>query len=564
MKFEVAYGKLCVLLFMAAASVYWTTLGGEFVLDDLTQIVQNPDVHTLHGTGRSLMLPTYPGDLYRPFTTLSYGLTYSLFGPNPFWFHLTNVLLHATNVVLIFLLLLRCFAAPLAAWTALLFAVLPIHSEAVANICGRTELLSSFFGLCFLNLLPPRGESIISPVFRVLLLSVLIFLSISSKESAVVFPALTLLLLWKEGAVQRGLPTVVGAGLLGIFPYLLLRIGVLGHLVVPNVTEFVDNPLLALTWYDRMMASTLLLGKYLYLSFFPWPLSADYSYASLDLLLRASPLEAVAHGVVVLGLLMLAVHVGKEKETRFFARWFFVAFLITANFFFPIGTIFGERLTYLPSVAVCGILALFVTRSCPLKAQELIFTVLALLYSAVALTHNEVWRSNESLARYQRQVAPLSVKSLTNYAVMLRNKGQFDEALRQVDLAQAIMPNYDQVPFIRATIFSKKGDLEAAHAALTKTLGINPNHIEALRMLGAFYLNTGDMFAAERSLRHILAIEPQNFAGKIGMFAVELKNGRVPQAARLYAELAAIDPEDSELRRLSKTLKAMEEEIRRR
>ncbi|MFQ3639471.1 MAG: hypothetical protein SNJ62_05615, partial [Chloracidobacterium sp.] len=143
--------SLALVLAGIAVLVYANTLGHDFAYDDWLVIVDNPGVRL--ADWRALWLRGYWGHVtggggnYRPLTVTTFAVEYWLWGARPAGYHLTNVLLHAANVMWLFALLRR-YRVPVgvAALAALIFAVHPVHTEAVANVAGRSELLGMVFG----------------------------------------------------------------------------------------------------------------------------------------------------------------------------------------------------------------------------------------------------------------------------------------------------------------------------------------------------------------------------------------------------------------------------------
>ena len=155
---------------LSAVSVYVNSLGGKFVWDDRKLILDDRAIKSWRELPQIFSHDFFerneddlPYGYYRPLTTVSYLADYTLWGLRPFGYHLTNVGLHALCTILVALILLRLRWPPMAtAVAALLFAIHPIHTENVAWIAGRTDLLAFFF--CALTLLfalsaEPRCES---------------------------------------------------------------------------------------------------------------------------------------------------------------------------------------------------------------------------------------------------------------------------------------------------------------------------------------------------------------------------------------------------------------------
>ena len=142
------------LVAILAIAAYAGTLGHGFALDDGPEVVDNAHVRSLAGVATVFTTSSWAGagdasvPMYRPLTTLSYTVNYALGGLDPFGFHLANVLLHAAVCVLVLLLGLRVgLGLPAASVAAALFAVMPVHVEAVANVAGRKDLLVAVFSI---------------------------------------------------------------------------------------------------------------------------------------------------------------------------------------------------------------------------------------------------------------------------------------------------------------------------------------------------------------------------------------------------------------------------------
>ncbi|TPW17836.1 MAG: hypothetical protein FD129_214, partial [bacterium] len=136
-----------LLVGFTAFLVYVTTLGNGFAYDDGVIIEESPLVTEPARMGEVFTTPYWGskagGGLYRPVATLSYALNHRVHGLKPFGYHLVNVLLHAAVSVLLTLLALQYLPLAAAGLAGLIFAVHPIHTEAVANVVGRAELLSA-------------------------------------------------------------------------------------------------------------------------------------------------------------------------------------------------------------------------------------------------------------------------------------------------------------------------------------------------------------------------------------------------------------------------------------
>ena len=416
------------MLVAACILAYANGLGGGFTYDDKAIVRDNPRIRA-PGDVSQIFATSYfggprgSGTAYRPVLLLSYAVQWWIHGKQAAAFHAANVLLHAGATLLLASLFLR-IAIPRAAALAgaLLFAVLPIHVEAVTSLVGRGEVLSAVFALLYLHLalrhyrplapfgpaasdapvapchpeersdegsappLPNRSRSFASlrmtegrPLSRllVLLAAVLCYaLAVLTKESGSSAPALAFLLfvfveegrlprrLWR--ALVRGLPVLFGSAvaLAGVF---LLRRWVLGgFLTAPGTGIFeVENALYPVDALSRILNACVILFRYVGRTFFPLHLSADESAWSIEVL-PASSVLAIGAALLLAGIAAAALRRLASRSPLALGFLFFCAALLpVANLLFPIGTIFAERLAYLPSAGLCLAAGALIAGSAP-------------------------------------------------------------------------------------------------------------------------------------------------------------------------------------------------------
>ncbi|HET9985990.1 MAG TPA: tetratricopeptide repeat protein [Longimicrobiales bacterium] len=344
----------------AALLVYANSLANRFAYDDLSIIKTNARVHDLRALGDILLTPYWPFfgrqfGLYRPLAILAYAVQWALGGGAPWVFHVGNVLEHAAVCVLVYLFLERLTSWRAALAGALVFAVHPVHTEAVANVVGQAELLGALGILAGALLYVSRPDLELTPRRR-WAIAAAFALAVGTKESTIVFPALLPVLDLAQGrlALRRGelaryaralAPTALVLGVIG-GGYILLRVAVLGTLTASDA-----NPSLRFLQEHHVLMGLRVWPEYLRLLLFPSDLSADYSPA---VILPVTAMDAETW----LGLALLVITVGCALLVRRHpgiglpAAWFLVTILIVSNLFFPIGVVLAERTLYLPSIAL--------------------------------------------------------------------------------------------------------------------------------------------------------------------------------------------------------------------
>ncbi|MBX6362735.1 MAG: hypothetical protein IRZ00_02605 [Gemmatimonadetes bacterium] len=402
--------RLCAAGVAAAAlAVYANSLANGFAYDDLAIIKTNTRVHDLRALGDILLTPYWPiygqeFGLYRPLAILAYAVQWALGGGAPWIFHLGNVLEHAAVCVLAYLFLERLTDWRAALAGALVFAVHPVHTEAVANVVGQAELLGALGILTGALLYVSRPELALAPGRR-WAIAAAYALAVGTKESTIVFPALLPLLdlAQRRTALRRDelaryarvlAPTALVLAVIG-GGYVVLRLAILGTLTASDA-----NPSLRFLHDHHVLMGLRVWPEYLRLLLFPRDLSADYSPA---VILPVTSMNAETWLGLALLLLTVAcaLLVRRRPGIGLPAAWFLVTILIVSNLFFPIGVVLAERTLYVPSIAVALGVA-YAWRALPAAAprRALAWGGLALvlaLGAARTFVRNPDWKSTRQM-----------------------------------------------------------------------------------------------------------------------------------------------------------------------
>ena len=304
--------------------------------------------------------------LYRPLTTLSYLFNHAILGNGdaPAGYHAVNLVLHAANIALVYLLGWLVLAEFWPAFAmAALWAVHPVLTESVTNVVGRADLLAAFGVLagllCYARSVASVGRRAILWQVGVLAASAI---AMFSKESGIVIVAAIFLydIAWLRQAPLRARIAGYLAAVVPIVVFLAVRAQILKDTPL-EVVAFTDNPLVGADFWTARLTAVKVLGKYLWLLFWPARLSCDYSFNQIPLfswnLGRWEDWQALIALAVYTAAAALAVYSYRRSRPVFFLiGFFFAAMAPTANLFLLIGTIMAERLLYLPSVAFAGCL----------------------------------------------------------------------------------------------------------------------------------------------------------------------------------------------------------------
>jgi XRE family aerobic/anaerobic benzoate catabolism transcriptional regulator len=352
------------LVAAAAFAVYLNSLGGALFYDDVMAVLKNPLVHDCD-VAWNLSRPSWNGGirdkLWRPTATLTFAMNHALHGLAPFGYHLANVVLHAAVSVLVLSVLAAVPVAPrTAVAAALLFAVHPIHTEAVASVVGRAELLAAGGFLlawwCCIAAMPPpgrRGWAWTAP--RRSPTSSRCAARRSRWRSRPCWLADLLRQESRWSAFVRRAPSPCRPQAVTV-----------GFVVLPEhhrdgqvtpTADLLDNPLVALL-VSRLLTAVAVIGLYAYRLAFPLRLSADYSFDQVPAV--TTPFDGGFLGGVAVLLVGIALGWWTWRRAPAVALGLAalgLTFTVVSNLFFLIGTIMGERLVYLPSAGFCLALA---------------------------------------------------------------------------------------------------------------------------------------------------------------------------------------------------------------
>lgn len=386
---------LIALILLAALLAYANTFSSDLTLETRTMLQGDPRLQDLDHLddilGKNYGYPLVTNDgLYRPLTTLSFLLNYTILGNgiNPVGYHTLNWMLHALNSILVFYLVTVVFRSTCAGFAAaVLFACQPANTETVTCMLGRPDLLMTT--LVLVGLFAHLGELACADraalKWLLRLTSWLVFfLALLAKESAVVLLPLMVLFDWLfDWRRYSGQPArdfwenclrKFRSNYLWMFviwcAYLAMRTVVLLRLE-PKLVNFVDNPLAVSNVFDRLLTACVLTAKATYLLIFPQWLSVDYSFSQIvpvdTVFRRVEDWLGVLALVGIMGIIYAAWRF--HRHLRALVFWVGLFLLTIASNLSVLGvgnSIFSERWLYLPAVSMCalvGVVIHLVTRS---------------------------------------------------------------------------------------------------------------------------------------------------------------------------------------------------------
>ena len=435
-----------------------------FVFDDLPIIVDNETLH-LHSLRQFVHIfasgywPDRRGlGLYRPVSQTLWALVWTLGGgAHPALYHAVGLTLGLAVVLLLYRFLLTVQTPPRTAFIAgLLFALFSIHIEATTSVVGSAELLGAALGLGAL-IFYYRDQPI--PALALFALAIL------SKESAAAFAALPLVFPRKDWRSRRSLLAGAGAAI-------MIGAALVAHHIVAqgSQTPAIDNPMGLVGAGPRIFTALWVQCLYLFKTVLPITLSADYSYKQIRLVMSLGDWRAWA-GLALIG--SAALLAWRRREFRAPVLAYAILFSATANVLFPIGTIMGERLAYVPSLGTALLLAILLARS---RYWKTVLVVVALAFGARTIVRNLDWLNPDRFYTKLVETSPNSAKSYYFYGILRAARGDDEGAIQAYDRAIAIFPAYSEAFHNRGNALARLGRRAEAMASYRQCLRFDPGH----------------------------------------------------------------------------------------
>jgi hypothetical protein len=435
--------RLYLAVAAVAAVVYLGALGNRWALDDNPIVLFNPLLHAPGAVWRAFLTSYWPphvgGGLYRPLTIASYAVDWWV--GHVAWFHAVNVAWHVAASVAVAALARRWSGDRAALVSGVLFAVHPVHVEAVANIVGRAELMAGLFAV--LAVYAALGRDRLGWSAAALVCGLL------SKENAVVVPGL-IVWGWVVGLARPSRRRVIQYGaswvVLGAV-YFVVREAVLRDtsLIYNLAPVFIGASPGAVRL--TAVAAFADIGRLLV---FPLTLRVDYSPAERTLV--TSPLDPrFAVGVVWFAiwaaLLVLAWRRGRRVEA-FGLGWIGLALLPVANLMFPVGVLVAERTLYLPSVGLVVAVGAWLGERAPQRVRVAV-AGLVLAGGIRTALRVPVWRDVNTVVMSELEDSPRSYDGPAKMVVLFLNARQPAKALEAFQHATSI---YDRtLPWLYVT-----------------------------------------------------------------------------------------------------------------
>lgn len=475
---------------LLSLAIYAVTLGGvSNIYDDQFLVLLDPRVQHPNQWVQFWTKDTFNGgldNLYRPLASQSLGLQWWLQGGDKPWaFHLVNVLLFAGAAAAV-----AEFGRRLAGWRVgliggLLFAVHPVHVEAVAAIVGRNELLCALgvLGALIVFIRPLLSTRRVLGIFSLFLLALL------SKEPGLLLPLLLIALLIArppaDQSEQRPLRLLTLLLVWSLGMYIFLREKYLKFEWDRSFLNWGIQPLVRAHGWDRWLIPVALIGRYLRLLVAPTHLSIDYGVAVIGYTIdRTDPYLWLGFAAILAWL--AAVYFCWRYRQRA-ALFCLLAMAITysmASNIVIVGTIFGERLMFLPSAFFVILVAMLLARlGSGLRTTTVAFILI--LACVRTFTYASQWNDRDRFYAYSYQQQPRSVRIALLLADVDRQEKKLDDARQIMRDSREMLPDYWETQMYSGHIEEDAGNWQAAVDFYTRTFHLLPTQKTAELMSDA-------------------------------------------------------------------------------
>ncbi len=495
-----------LIIFLLPFALYISTLGFEYVLDDKIVIVDNQytkkgfagikEIFTTEsfqgyfGEQKNLL----EGGRYRPLSIATFAVEYQLFGLNSKIGHLINILFYALTGILLFRVLTLLIPALKDSrwWMAfpfvatLLFILHPIHTEVVANVKGRDEILSLLGALGALYFSIQYLKK--SNTFLLVFAAISFMLGLLAKESALTWIAVIPLSgYFFTKAKFKQLVTVTAPLILVGILYIAIRTNIIGFLLSTGkeVTDIMNNPFYGLGFGEKFATIFYTLGMYIKLLIFPHPLTHDYYPFQVPILnwVDFRPVLSLLFHLSLLGIALKGLK--SKKIISYSILFYFITLSIVSNIPFTVGATMNERFVYAPSLAICLIFAYFISRKLPdyfnKKQKDFnilsagLLAILVIGYSAKTILRAEDWKNAITLNAAAVKYSPNSARANCFMGVALFEKYKIepntetkyallDEATHYIERSIEIYPSYGSAMTMHAGVaaenYKRDGDLD--------------------------------------------------------------------------------------------------------
>lgn len=578
---------LAGILLLAGLIIYLPSIQYGFVFDDAAVIEKNEFVKQgIAGIPKILSSFYWQGytnindGIYRPVSLVMFAIEWQLIPQQPAIHHTMNIFFYLLSIVFLFQLL-RHFMPTIPIWipfsVALIFTIHPIHTEVVANIKSRDEIMCFFFFLLSIRYYVVKENKLLGLLFFALCLL--------SKESGFLFVPIIVFLGSSKSrfSLANLLKQHFVLALICVL-WLVLHEYVIQSSVYPKKTyTYSDNSILSCADFSSRIATSItILSKYILNCLRPLNLSYDYSFNQIPCVTLISIQFAFA-ATVVLSMIALGIYYRKKvPKISFGIAFFFLTLLLSSNLLFTIGTTMADRLLFTP---VLGCIIAIVCTIVRIKKQVItmsLLLVISILCFSLSLQRVGIWQSNQVLFSTDVKNVPNSAKAnfnaatikledtsnnsqedkqfiierlekaleidalhkgaMVNLSAALQQNGNFDKAIATSKKAISSFPNLKELNETIALSFFKKENYDSAIYYFQKCFDSDISKAENFNYCGVAWFNKKQYDSAIVVFEKGLVQSPNHIEMLLNLGSSFAINKKYAKAIETFEKVHALNP----------------------
>jgi tetratricopeptide (TPR) repeat protein len=558
-----------IAIFFISVAVYLNALFNDFTYDDYPQILDNPWIRDFRYLPRIFSSNAWGfysqfavTNYYRPLMYVLYSVSYHLFGLAPWGYHLTNVLFHAGNSIMVFVIAskLACTAELSSSFAAgegrrrivsgpviaaLFFAAHPVHTEAVTWAAGLPDLSFTFFYLLsFYYHLRSREADAGCKRFCVLSAG-MFFLAALCKETALTLPLIILIydfaFAGKRVAGNRKIAAYVLYVAVAAL-YLLIRVNALGGFAPMERHA-------GLTTYQNIINVFPLIVLYLGKLFLPFNLNAFHVLHPVSSIMEQ---RAFIPLIIVVIVAFIAVVTWGRNRLAFFCIALIMVPLIPVLYIPVLGdNSFAERYLYLPSVGFTILISMLLLWSGKKLGTGMVLVtaiIILVLFSAATFSRNRVWENNFTLWSDTVKKSPDAAIAHDFMGLAYVDKGMMDEAITQFQKAIVLNPDLVTAHDNLGESYVVTGSIDRGIEELERAIRLSPGFADAHSNLGLAYWKKGLSAEAVTEYETAIRLQPRNAAAYNRLGLLYERQGYMDKAIDCFSAAAALSPDRPEFR----------------
>ncbi len=552
---------ISIVIAAALATAYWPVRHNAFVnFDDESYITENQ--HVLHGLrARSIQwaFTSSHAANWHPLTWLSHMLDCEVFGLDSSGHHLSSVVIHIVNSIILLLVLFRLTGSVWAsALTAAMFALHPLRVESVAWAAERKDVLSGFFGIVTIGAYIGYIQQPTRARYGVILLAFL--LGLMSKPMLVTLPFILILLdYWPIGrlkgvrhrqrtAIWRGMSSQTPARIaIEKLPLLILAAMSAAVTYIVQQKAGAVAKIASLPLDERLRNAVVSYVRYVKKIFWPTDLAVLYPIDTHTLSSAAAPAAAIL--LIAISLLTFKM---RDRFPYLIVGWlWFLGSLIPVIGLVQVGAqAMADRYTYLPCIGILMALSwglADLSARWPTSRKFIASAGVVAVVIMTLLTRNQVpyWKNTQTLFSHTLEVTENNFVAHDILGISLFRDGRLGEALHQHQKALEINPNHAQAHSNIGNVYSERGDYDKAIEHYLQALQIDPNFSEANHNLGLTCLKTERIESAIHCFTAVLQQHPDHLEAHLNLGYAFRKSGRYADALEHFNRAIELNPDSA-------------------